>query len=184
MQSPTLSPANRFAFVCPIMATEVEIRTCVLLREKVYSGHRVDGRRGCQACIRSSKCPAAEIVRRIAFGTTDMTEHCVSAERVVGKIPADVLERIAPIMVRDVDMNGFGVPSTEVALIHSSRDRIEAQIATAPRERASSRKTSVDQSRPARAQRPAKPIVMPETTSTTHIEKAAATGDLAAALNA
>lgn len=184
MQSPTLSPSNRFAFVCPVMATEVEIRTCILLREKVYKGARIEARRGCQACIRSSKCPAAELVRRIAFGATDQTEHCASAERVVGKIPADVLERIAPIIVRDCDLHGFGVPSAEAALIRSSRERIDAQIATAPRERVSTRRMPVDQTHHTRTQRAAKPIVMPETTTTTHIEKAAATGDLAAALNA
>lgn len=183
----TLQMENLFSFTCPIMNTNVQMRGCVMLRDKVYAGKRIETRRGCQACIKSSKCPAAELVRRIAFGSADMTDHCASTEEKVGKLPGDVLDKIAPILVRESDLAGMNVTVEERNLIASSRERIEAQALTAPRERVEPRRTIASPSSEAprrSAQKAAQSVPAPETTKPTSISKAASTGDLAAALNA
>lgn len=177
----TVSLENQFAFKCPIFDTEVQMRGCVLLRDKVYHGDKIQTRRGCQACIRSSKCPAAEIVRRIAFQTGDATDHCASQEKKVGRLPADVLERVAAVIVPEGVLSQHGVTSEERDLIRSSNDRIVAQIGTAPRTKVEARVARQTTAAPRSASRSAiKTAPAPEPT----LNKAAATGDLAAALNA
>lgn len=184
MQLLTLSRENRFSFTCPIFDTKVEFRSCVAVRDKVYVGKKLETRRGCQACVQSSKCPAAEIVRRIAFKSNDMTDHCSSTEERHGKLPADVLERIAAVMVRDSDLEAMKVPALERDLIASSRARIEAQISSAPRERVSARRIETAVSEPRKpSQKTAQRAPSPATTQPTTINKAAASGDLSAALN-
>lgn len=185
MQYLTLARENRFSFTCPIFDAKVEMRSCVFIRDKVYVGKKLETRRGCQACVRSGKCPAAEIVRRIAFNSTDITDHCSSTEEKHGRLPADVLERVAAVLVKDSDLASLSVPQVERDLITSSRERIEAQIVTAPRERVSARRVSAPVNEPRKvAQKPVQRASVPATTQTTAINKAAATGDLTAALNA
>lgn len=180
----TLAKSNKFSFKCPVMNAEVQMRGCVLLRDKVYVGQKLQTRRGCQACISGGKCPAAEIVRRFAFGANNATDHCSSEEPKVGRLPADVLDRIAAVIVPEGTLRSFGVPAEEVLLITNSRERIDQQILTAPRERVESRVRKSEHhetpkrrsSAPAPATKPAAP--KPQ------INHAAATGDMAAALNA
>jgi hypothetical protein len=185
MQFLSLTRQNRFAFTCPIFDAKVEMRSCVTLRDIVYRGQRIETRRGCQACIKSSKCPAAELVRRIAFNSIDATDHCGSVEEKHGRLPADVLERVLRVLVKDSDITQLNVVEGERDLIASSRARIEAQIATAPRERVSMRRVELPPSEPrASAEKPAERASVSPAPKTTPINKAAATGDLAAALNA
>ena len=103
----TLSKDNLFSFKCPVMNSDVQIRTCVHLRFLVYRGERREVRRGCQACISSGKCPAAEIVRRFAFNASNATDHCASVEEKHGKLPADVLDRVSAIVVHDHILTTF-----------------------------------------------------------------------------
>lgn len=182
----SLSMSNRFSFTCPIFEAKVEMRACVVLRDKVYGGKRLETRRGCQACIASSKCPAAEIVRRFAFNAPDVTDHCSSVEEKHGRLPADVLERIAPVLVRESDLASRNVTQDERDQIASSRERIEQQILTAPRERVEPRRLAISSSSEPRrpSQKAAERVSDVEATTPTTINKAAATGDLAAALNA
>lgn len=180
--SATLSLKNAFSFVCPIFDTEVQMRGCVLLQDRVYTGRHIETRRGCQACISASKCPANEIIKRLAFGKTNATEHCSSNEPKVGKLPVDVLEVIAPVVVDTAMLNNYQVPSNERLMIDSSRDRIEAQIKSAPH--------VLEESRPVREKAPvvAKPNFNAKqsvaSAKTTSVNKAASTGDLSAAINA
>lgn len=184
MQYLSLSMSNLFSFVCPIFNATVQFRTCLAVRDKVYRGDRLETRRGCQACMSASKCPAAEIVRRIAFGMGDATDHCSSTEAKVGKLPADTLERIRPVLVPESILNAYHVPSAERMLIASAVTRIDEQMATAPRTTVAAKTAKVVASaqRSERHEpRIAKPApVKPQTT--THA--AAASGDLAAAINA
>lgn len=181
----TLLPSNRFAFTCPVFDAKVEMRTCVHIRDKVYRGQRLQTRRGCQACIASSKCPAAEIIRRIAFGASDATDHCGSVEEKHGRLPADVLERVSRVLVKESDLMAFNVPTGERECINSATARIEAQMATAPREKVEARRAMTsDEPAPRRsAPKPVQRGSAPRTTEPTTINKAAATGDLTAALN-
>jgi hypothetical protein len=135
--------------------------------------------------VSSSKCPAAEIVRRFAFGAGDATDHCSSTEEKHGKLPGDVLERVAAVIVRDSDLVAYGVPQEERDLIEGSRARIEAQILTAPREQVSSRRIVSSRSEEPRrsSQKVAQSVPVQKVAETTPINKAASTGDLAAALN-
>lgn len=181
----TLSLKNLFSFKCPIFDAEVQMRSCVHLRDQVYMGKTVGVRRGCQACIQSSKCPAAELVRRIALNTGDATDHCASSEAKVGRLPADILERIAPVIVQEQHLATYGVPTAERQLIASARERIEAQAATAPRGRVEAKvirasSVSAPTKREIKVTTTAAVAPAPKTDS---IHEAAMSGDLAAAIN-
>lgn len=184
----TLSETNKFAFVCPIFNAEVQIRSCLAVRAKVYKGETLETRRGCQACISSSKCPAAEIQRRISFNISTATDHCASETPVVGKMPADILERIAPVLVQGEHLRRFAVSTSEQTMIESSRERIETQIASAPRSQTAPKRVQVSSSsegtsvkRGGAVKRSSAPKPASQQPA---VNVAAKTGDMAAALNA
>lgn len=176
----TTSMENKFSFKCPIFDQEVQMRGCVLLRDKVYRGERIATRRGCQACVSSSKCPANELVKRIAFGRHDATDHCSSEEPKTGRMPADVLERVAAVIVTETHMQTFGVTYEERELIRGAGERIAAMIETAPKGKVEARTRMVSSARSSVSRRSVS-APAPETPAN---HKAAATGDLSAALNA
>lgn len=183
MEFLTFSAQNKFSFICPIFDVSTQMRACVRLRDKVYRADRVEVRRGCQACITSSKCPAAEIVRRIAFNSSTATDELSSKEEITGKLPSDILEAILPVMVMEQTLVKYGVSHEERELIASSGERIAKQMTTAPRNRNSAPKpsqTSVDTAARRRAVVPAVTVEKPESAA---INKAAAQGDLSAAIN-
>jgi hypothetical protein len=181
----TLRRENKFSFTCPIFDAKVPMRSCVVLQEKVYRGERVQTRRGCQACITSSKCPASAIIRGIAFNGADATDHCAATEDKHGRLPASALERVYPVVVLESELRRFDVPAAERDMIANSGARIAAQMGGAPREKIEARRSvQIDAPEPRRAsQRPAERDSAPKTTQPTTISKAAATGDLSAALN-
>lgn len=173
----TLSPENQFRFVCPIFDTEVKFSQCMQVRDAVYSGKNLPVRKGCQACMHSSKCPVFEIVRSIAPERNTPDDYG-STTPVVGKIRKDVLEKIAPIMVLPRTMENLGVSPAEQAMIESSSERIRKLAGMAPgpsAENSSSRASS----KPSR--KPATKKVAPQNDN--KINEAAATGDLAAAVS-
>ncbi|NKX37666.1 hypothetical protein HGG70_07005 [Rhodobacteraceae bacterium R_SAG4] len=182
-QFATTSEKNQFSFNCPIFAADVSMRSCLQVRDKVYKGEHLEVRRGCQACISSSKCPAAEIQRRISFKITSATDHCASDTPVLGKLPADILERIAPVLVREEHMRAYRVPSHEQNAIETSRSRIEAQIATAPRAQASPKHIFTSAAKPSKRGVAAKATIEQQP-KITAVNEAAKSGDMAAALNA
>lgn len=182
-QFASLSMQNQFSFKCPIFDAEVQMRSCVMLRDRVFMGKATPTRRGCQACIKSSKCPAAEMVRRIAFGASDATDYCASDVPKVGRLPGDVLDRIAAVVVQDSHLREHSVTAEEQALIANSRARIDAQALTAPREKVEGKTIRSSSSEPT----PRRKITdnpAPKVKSQPSINEAAATGNLAAALNA
>lgn len=91
---PTLMSHNEFRFECPIFKATVKIADCFRLRDMVWRGDKPDVRKGCQSCMRASKCPINNIVM-------DMCKHdrepYFSAVPVVGKLEQRDLDRIAPI---------------------------------------------------------------------------------------
>lgn len=177
----TLSPENQFQFTCPIFDTQVKFAQCARVRDAAYLGFVLPVRRGCQACVRDSKCPAAEVIRAITFNK-DMPDDYGSTKPVHGKVRQNVLEKIAPVMVRQTTMDAMGVPPAERMLIESSSDRIRKSIGAAPlpgTKRPQS--ASVDLEHVPAPKRTTKPTPAPANNA---VMEAAASGDLAAALNA
>lgn len=163
-----LSPANQFAFTCPIFNVDVKMRQCVKLVEVTKVNQKLEVRKGCQACIRSSKCPVDTISRMISFKNASVQPGDYGAtEPRKGSLSADILKRIAPIMVLDRTMNEFDVPDAERDLINTASPRIHKMAGTAPADDTPAGKTK----RTPRA-----------SASSTRINEAAATGNLAAAL--
>lgn len=183
MEFLSASMRNKATFTCPIFGVDTQMRACVMLRDKIYAGQRVEVRRGCQACITASKCPAANIVRRISFGLTNATDE-VSSETVTHvKLPADVLEEILPVIVTDMSLSRHGVGPEERRLIESANDRIAKQIETAPRNRKASPKIQVSSMREQPKRRAIATPEQPKPTPTPAINIAAATGDMSAAIS-
>lgn len=177
-----LSFENRLSFTCPIFDAPTQMRACVKLRDMFMRGERPEKRRGCQACMSAGKCPALEIVRRFAFNCATGEDDLSSTEETTGKLPASVLERIAPVIVLPQTMSQYRISDAERTLIESSRERIEAQLRTAPRGEKSSRITRTS-SQP-ETRKPSKirtPDAAPRVD--TAITSAAASGDLSAAIN-
>jgi hypothetical protein len=162
--------ANQFEFVCPIFNVQTKMRLCMTLRELFWMGKKPDVRKGCQACMRSSKCPAAAIVNKISYSSQrPAPDEYGSTQPVVGKLRKDILERILLPIVLERTMDEFGVPEPERQMIRTSSDRIAKMVGAAP----------IDgEDRPATRAAPAK-----KTKSTVN-RAAAASGDLAAAVNA
>jgi len=172
----TLSRENQFRFVCPIFNTEVKFAQCLQIRDAVYNAKELAVRKGCQACVKDSKCPASEVVRKISFGGGNVPDDYGSTTPVTGKVRKDVLEKIAPIIVMQRTLDNLGVGSAERALIASSSERIRkiAGIAALPSEGYSAPRT---------ASAPAKRAPKKAAPKSDTINQAAATGDLAAAVS-
>jgi len=171
----TLSPENRFAFTCPVFGADVEIRTCLHLQEMQYRGKAPEVRKGCQACITASKCPIIHIVK-------DLNEHndpYYSAEPKVGRLSNKVLNAIAPIMVPDFVLRQdryADIPEKQKQMIRDCNGLsgakqlkgIDLETLAAPA--------------PTPSSKAHKPRGVAPTTES-YLDTAAATGDLAAAIN-
>lgn len=176
----TLSMKNLFSFTCPIFSAEVQMRGCVLVRDKVYQGQHFEERRGCQACISGGKCPAAAIIQQIAFRRSDATDRCSSLEAKTGRLPLDALEKIRPVLMTHAVMGRYNLSPAELNLIETANARIDAQIATAPRERVAGRLNVAEAPVTAKPKKRA-PVAAP--TASANIS-AAISGDMSAAINA
>lgn len=175
----TFSDKNQFKFICPIFNVETQFRACNKLRDLVYVADYPPVRRGCQACIQASKCPVAEIIRRISFSNNRNPPDTYGSETpVLGRIERSILERIAPVIVPDKLMEKLGVPPAEQALIKSSSARIYKLIGeTPPDAEPVSERTAERASAPRRAPKKA------DRGESKFVNKAAETGDLAAAVS-
>lgn len=167
----TMNERNQFTFTCPIFDTETRMSLCVRLRNMVWRGENPEVRRGCQACMSAGKCPAAEVVRRIAFNSSNASDDYASEEPRKGKLAADILEHIHKTIVPEAVLQRFGVSSAERMKIETASDRIGALIPGAPR--LSGRRSARPTASPAQKVTP----------KADKIKSAAATGDLSAALN-
>lgn len=132
----TLSKDNKFSFVCPLFNATTKLASCVYLRDLVWKGKTVPQRRGCQAAMKSGKCPAAQIVSGIAFGYArgDQDSAYGATEEKVGKLRAEVLSRIRPVMMQEKIIQQLNVPAKEIMLLEGANERIDAQLKTAPGE--------------------------------------------------
>ena len=155
-------------FSCPIFGVDTNLAACSKLMDMVWMGKRVDVRKGCQACMASSKCPVVNMVfmNRVRWKTGNLIE-------IHDKLPKELLERIRPIIVMDRDLNRYGVTPAERERILGANDRIDAIIGRAPSADTVSRRRTKTTTKPA-ASKPA-PV--------SKNDQAAASGDLGAAIS-
>jgi hypothetical protein len=122
----TLSPTNQFCFKCPIFKTEVKLATCLMLRDKVWRGEKIEVRGGCQAAMHDSKCPVVhvlpEMMRADSTGNSDDPYH--SVEKVVGSLSNWILKRITPIMMMQRTIDQFAMSPQERQLLEESNSMI------------------------------------------------------------
>jgi hypothetical protein len=153
---------NQATITCPIFNVDTKVAACVELRNRVWSGKQVEVRKGCQACMKSSKCPIAREYGR-GNNRNEQFDYLVSNQPKHVKLRKLVLDEIAPVVVQDSHLNALGVTAGERSLIMSANTRIIAQGASAPKAETPTRRSP-------KAAAPA-------------TDHAAATGDLAAAIN-
>jgi hypothetical protein len=167
----TLFPENQLRIICPIFNAETKFSDCVRLRHKVWRGERPAVRQGCQACMSAGKCPVAVIVQRMAMAplSAPMPDDYHASEPRRGKLKADVLERIAPVIVTERVMARYSLSDTEISAITSANARISKQAGSAPEPTSSS---PSPRKKPARKRAPDNAV-----------NQAAASGDMSAALN-
>ena len=199
----TLAPENEFQFVCPIFNAKTKMAACMVLRERVWMGQPTEKRQGCQAAMNCSMCPAAAIVERI--GKRDGTPHSDdygSTEPKIGKIHAQILERVRNTIPIKAVLDRFTLTANERELLATTRARIDEQLKTAPGR--DGRTTSYiapkkieaslypsksvakrDRSEDREYDMPAETRPIPRQSAKIHtINKAAMTGDMSAAINA
>jgi hypothetical protein len=165
---------NQFSFVCPIFNVSTKMAACVKLRNLVYRGQGPDVRKGCQACMASNKCPAIHAINNTIRNKENSEFPYASPTPVEGKLRADILERIAPVVVQAAHLQKFAVPISEVALIETANDRIYKQLGVAPKQGGKTGGSRM----------PARKAKSENTPVQTSVQQAAATGDLTAAINA
>lgn len=179
----SLSDTNQFSFTCPLFGAKTRMGACVQLRDRVWRGERLDVRRGCQAAMACSKCPAAEMVRKYCFDKNWTNDHHGSMTPKEGKVMRPILERIRPVLMRESVLNDYRVPENERLLLENANQRIDEQLRSAPGE--STRQGKTFEHGSASVTRTRKVVKAPEITTPTAavINEAAATGNLAAAIN-
>ena len=181
-QALALSPDNKMTFTCPIFDAPTPVRSCVKLQNMVYMGKRPEVRLGCQACISASKCPIDHVVRAFAYNRATEEHDLSSVDPATGKLPAIILERVLPVAVMDHTLTVYRVSEPERVMIRSANERIEQQLATAPRSKGNSTRVRKSTQAPApRKKIVDPPSVAPAVAST--IKSAAESGDLSAAIN-
>lgn len=177
----SLQHDNQFRFTCPVFNAETRMGACTELRDKVYMGQTVEKRLGCQAAMRCGKCPAAEMVSQYCFNKTWKNDHHGSMTPKQGKLMKPLLEKVLRVSMRDSVMNGFGITEKERELLLTANERIAQQLKTAPGE--SSKMGKIVDAKAVSRQYGA-PVKEEVNVAESAINKAAMTGDLAAAINA
>lgn len=181
-QIKTLSPKNEALIVCPIFNAETKIADCFILEQKLARGDVQPERKGCQACLRSSKCPIYWINRDIRANGED--PYHASEPRTLS-LKDKHLSAISPILVRDETLNEFQVgPEEREAIIaaneaassgakaRSARKAPAVKLGRVPRDA-----IAVTSSDPENGFRPASTLVREDDTF-----KAAVSGDMSHAI--
>lgn len=177
----SLRTDNQFSFVCPIFNIKTRMGACVKLRDLVFKGQAPAVRSGCQAAIRCSKCPAAEMVRKYCYDKTFVNDHHGSMVPKEGKLMRVILERVRPTMMRENVLEAFNVSDTERKLLMTADERIDEQLKTAPGE--PGRSVTKFEAAPRRKTKVEKVEVTQQASQSSALKEAAASGDLSAAIN-
>lgn len=180
-------PRNQFAFVCPVFETTTKMSQCMKLRELFWRGQRPDVRKGCQLCMRAGKCPAAAIASKRYPQGKSWKDDYASDTPVLGKIRRDILERVQrPIVVDSYYREFPDVSEQERDKLLTASDRIGKMIGAAPlssdNDEPRHSRTAFSEASTPRKPRKAAPKAHNDDINT--VGDAAASGDLAAAINA
>lgn len=162
-------------FVCPLFNAKTTDTACRKMRERVWTGHKMEYRRGCQAAMRCGKCPIELTITFEIYNGEWKTSH-MGKELRNGRFHTRILERIRRIVMRESIMNEVGVPPVERQLLLTANERIDASLGGAV-----ALDVASDNDDLVKPVRKAAPKSKPASSS---IASAAATGDLAAAINA
>lgn len=160
----TLDPANQFSIICPIFKAQTKIAACFALRDLWARGEGPPTRRGCQIALDAGKCPIDHILQSMRIKGDDPYH---SKEAKVGVLRAEILERIAPVLVLEKAIERANLPPKEAECLLKANENTRKGVGRAAKKsrRADLTMAEID----AKAG---------ETT------KAAETGDMAAAVNA
>lgn len=115
----TYSPKNEARITCPIFGSEERLADCFELEQQVAKGRRPAERKGCQACLSSSKCPTYWIMRGIMRTGED---PYWSAEPKLVSLKGEILDAIAPIQVRDDRVVYHQVEGEELDAIRAANE--------------------------------------------------------------
>lgn len=170
MGNSIVSEDNKFQFKCPVFEAPTKVAACVKLRDMVWKGERPEKRQGCQVAMRCGTCPIAHLVQYKAFSKSDGSNY-YAEQPVMGRLDKDILTRIQPVLNTASVMSYFSLSPGEIKMLNTSGQRIAAMIGKAPAAKA---ETKVKRSVKKTAKVEEKPVVQ---------SKAAATGDLSAAIN-
>jgi hypothetical protein len=171
----TLSPSNEFRIVCPIFGAETRIADCFALEQRVCRGEQIEERKGCQACISSSKCPIRRITHEMIREGSDPYH---STEPRVGQLQPRILDLIHPIIVRDEVLNRLAVPTSERLAIEAANEAASASArGKAPRKATGAVELEAVDKTP---RKPAKAAQKPQEPDA--LTQAAMTGDMSAAV--
>lgn len=192
---------NQFSFICPIFNAQTKMSSCIKLRQKKWRGETVEKRQGCQVAMDCGKCPAASAVEQISYNRYQegIPDNYGSLEPVVGKLRADILNRVLRPLITDKVLNRYSVTDAERDLLLSASKRIEEQLKTAPggngkfvphaNTYAADARNSVNVRRKTNisddaAERTEKVARIQKPSNNNALADAARTGDMSAALNA
>jgi hypothetical protein len=169
----TFERENQFQFVCPVFQATTKIASCLVLRDAVWRGEKVEQRQGCQCAMRSGKCPVPTIVTQMVRLKSDPYH---SAEPTVGKLSYDILDGIAPVLVTDTMMGRFMLSAQEEKLLRQGNEDARSG-------------KRVIQKKPRRQERVVEMEDVKETeqepasTDASELMRAAQSGDMSAAIN-
>ncbi len=180
----TLSGDNQFQFTCPVFNANTKMAACVALREAVWMGKTVAKRQGCQAAMNCSMCPAAAIVKQISYGHGLVSDDYGSKEPKMGKLHADVLERIRNVIPIERELSRFTLSDAERQLLLTAKERIDSQLKTAPGANGKSTAFVEPKKQATFLREPTEARKAPTNTQNEAINRAAMTGDMTAAINA
>jgi hypothetical protein len=129
----SLSMKNQFQFVCPIFNAKTKMAACVMLRDRVWAGFRPEKRKACQVAMDCSMCPVVAMVKNMGMINGELTsDDYGSLEPKVGRLHADILERIKNIIPIPSILKKADITAEERQLLLTTRGRIEDQLRTAP----------------------------------------------------
>lgn len=123
---------NKAMIHCPVFDAKTKVSACETLRYRVWRGENPEVRKGCQACMRTGKCPVAKIIDRMNYEKGYRAEEYVAAEPVEVKLEKWVLERIRPTIVPDNAVQQHGASAPETKLILTANERIDKMMGSAP----------------------------------------------------
>ena len=160
---------NQFTFECPVFHAKTKIAACWELRELYARAERPAVRKGCQVALECGKCPMTAIMWKNVRSGKD---PYIAADDSVRKISDDILERISPVLIRHEVMRKYDLSPAEHQKLTEANASAGKFVAS---KRTRSTQTAKMEDVPVEAAKPATPKAD---------FTAAATGDMAAAINA